>query len=107
MGRKMKPPTKKVEPPPKEEVSELMTEKELAARLRISPHTLRDWRGDTPENWTVERMKEAAARGETIHPPFLKLGPKKTSPVRYEVKVVNIWLSLQPHWGQLPEAVNF
>jgi hypothetical protein len=107
VGRKAKLQTKQTAPPPKEEVSELMTEKELAAHLHVSPHTLRDWRGDTPKNWTVERMKEAAARGETIHPPFLKLGTKKTSPVRYVVKEVNIWLSLQPHWGQLPEAVNF
>jgi DNA-binding transcriptional regulator YiaG len=90
------------------DVPQHLTEKELAARLSLSPATLRDWRKKTPKNWTGKRMKEAAARGEVIYPPFVKLGNAQSSAVRYLVVEVNIWLSLQPHWGRLPEGVvNF
>jgi hypothetical protein len=103
-----KKPTKPVPPPSKEDQpkpTKLLAPKEVAARLSVSVFTLKDWREKTPKRYTVETMKLAAERGEPIYLPFLRLGTTKNAAVRYEEHAVELWIRLQPHWGQLPEEV--
>jgi excisionase family DNA binding protein len=54
--------------------TELLTPEEVAELLKVHPGTL--------ENWRV--------RGEG--PPFVKLGNKRRSPVRYRRKDVDDWI---------------
>ena len=57
---------------------ELLTPKEVAARLRIAVTTLRNWRAD-----------EAG-------PAWVKLGTRQRSPVRYRLSGGEAWLAAQP-----------
>ena len=56
------------------QTTELLTPEQVAELLKVHPGTL--------ENWRV--------RGEG--PPFVKLGSKRRSPVRYERKAVEDWI---------------
>ena len=58
--------------------TELMTPEEVADLLKVSPGTLENWR----------------YRGEG--PPFVKLGHKRRSPVRYPRKGVDDWMFTAP-----------
>jgi excisionase family DNA binding protein len=58
--------------------TELMTPEEVADLLKVSPGTLENWR----------------YRGEG--PPFVKLGNKRRSPVRYPRKGVDDWMFTAP-----------
>jgi hypothetical protein len=103
-----KKPKKAAAPVPEQqtpEVDQWLTTKEAAALAAFSPHTLVDWRTKTPKNYTVETMEAAAARGERIYLPFIKLGTAKSARIRYALRTVRIWMKLQPEYGRLPEAI--
>jgi hypothetical protein len=78
-------------------------EYEVAKLYGYSVSTLRKWRDKTPKRYTEETMKQMAARGECIYPPFTKNGTSKNAPVRYAARTMEKWEKLLPQWGQLPE----
>jgi hypothetical protein len=81
----------------------MLNEEEMSQAISVSVRTLQNWRGETPERWTKERIAEEISKKGFIPPPFKKFGKDDRAPVRYDVELVNAWRKLIPCMGRLPE----
>lgn len=82
-------------------IPRLLTEKQAADYLNLSLTVLRKLRSETPKRFTDETFNKALENG--IAPiPYLKIG----AAVRYDVNLLDKWISKQQIIGELPNDLN-